>query len=98
MAIRRWCPFFLATHRHSSKDGQSLETADWHKIIAWQRLADIAMQYVKKGSLAYVSGSLVYRVWVDQAAKKHYAPEIIADRILVLDTKLEAGHVDDTVY
>jgi single-strand DNA-binding protein len=80
------CSFRIATN-FSWKDqsGQKQDKAEFHQIVMWRRLAEIAAQYVKKGSKIYVDGRLQTRDWEGQDGIKRYRTEIIADNMIMLD-------------
>jgi len=75
------CSFGLATNRIWNKDNQKQEKTEFHNIVLWQRLAEIASQYLKKGSLLLVEGRLQTRSWQDQTGVKKYRTEIIGENI-----------------
>ena len=60
---------------------------DWHTIIAWQGLATLAVEYLRKGSLVYIEGKIRYRQYEDKDGQKKYITEIVADQLLMLDKK-----------
>ena len=64
--------------------GEQQERTEWHRVVFYQRLAEIVAEYVKKGSKLYVEGSLRTRSW-EQDGVKRYATEIIADQMQMLD-------------
>ena len=70
-------------------DGNKQEHTEWHRVVLWQRLAEIACEYLKKGSKIYVEGSLRTRSWEDKDGIKCYTTEVIADRLTLLDAKPE---------
>lgn len=78
--------FSLAT-TESFKDakGQLHSTTDWHTIILWRGLADLAEKYLQKGSLIYVEGKLKTRTYDDKEGIKRYVTEIVGDQIIMLD-------------
>lgn len=83
----------LATSE-SWKDKQSGEQQDrteWHKVAFFNRLAEIAGEYLRKGSKVYIEGSLRTRKWQDQAGVERYTTEIIASEMQMLDSKTGAG-------
>ena len=84
--------FSLAT-TESFKDakGQLHSTTDWHTIILWRGLADLAEKYLQKGSMIYVEGKLKTRSYDDKEGIKRYVTEIIGDQIIMLD-KPDASH------
>ena len=72
----------LATNRvWNDKSGQKQEAVEYHTIIAWGRLGEIASQYLKKGGLALFEGRLQTRSWVDKTNNKRYTTEIIAENL-----------------
>jgi single-strand DNA-binding protein len=76
----------LATNeRFKGKDGQWQDRVEWHNVVLWQRLAEIAGEHLKKGSKLYIEGRLETRSWDDkQTGQKKYATEIIAKDLVML--------------
>jgi len=68
-------------------NGQKQERAEYHNVVAWRKLAEIIGQYLKKGSKIYIEGRLQTRDWVGQDGVKKYRTEIIADNMIMLDSK-----------
>lgn len=90
--------FGVATNRRwKDQSGQQKEQVEYHNVVAWRKLADIIGQYVKKGSKIYVEGRLQTRSWDDQSGVKRYKTEIIAENMIMLDKKGEAGMVEGEV-
>lgn len=88
--------FVLATTDHYRlKNGETSSRTDWHTIIAWRGLADLAKKYIHKGSHLYVEGKLQYRSYDDAEGQKKYISEIIAERILLLDKPDKNGKESD---
>lgn len=84
--------FGVATNRRwTGKDGQKQDQTEFHNVVAWQRLAEIVGQYVKKGSKLYVEGRLQTRSWDDQSGTKRYKTEIVAENLIMLDRAGAAG-------
>ena len=83
----------LATNeRFKDKDGQWQDRTEWHNVVLWQRLAEIAGEYLKKGSKLYVEGKLQTRSWDDkQTNQKRYMTEVVANDIVLLGGRGEAG-------
>lgn len=75
--------FGVATNRFwkDKESGERKQQVEFHNVVAWRRLAEIAQQYLKKGSLVYVEGRLQTRDWEDQQGVKKYRTEIVAERI-----------------
>lgn len=75
----------LATsERYKDRNGESRELTEWHTIIAWRQLADLAENYIRKGSQIFVEGRIRSRSWDDQNGQKRYVTEIQADSIQLL--------------
>lgn len=75
----------------TDQSGQKQEKVEFHNIVAWRRLAEICGQYLKKGSKIYIEGRLQTRDWVGQDGVKRYRTEIIADNMIMLDSKSSSG-------
>jgi single-strand DNA-binding protein len=77
--------FTLATsERWTDKNGQRQERTEWHNIVVWAKLAELANQYLKKGSPAYIEGRITNRSWDDRDGNKKYKTEIVANTIQFL--------------
>jgi single-strand DNA-binding protein len=83
--------FSLATDE-SFKDrtGEKQNRTEWHNIVAWNKLAEICGEYLTKGKLVYIEGSIRSRQWQDQAGNKRTAYEIIANQMQMLGSKADA--------
>lgn len=82
----------LATHeRFKDSNGDWQERTEWHRVIAWGRLAEVCQQYIKKGSQIYVEGSLQTRSWQDKDGQTKYTTEIKASALQMLDSKSGSG-------
>ncbi len=66
------------------QSGQRQERTEWHRIVAWGRLAEICGQYLRKGKQVYVEGRLQTREWEDQQGQKRYTTEIVAQTMQML--------------
>lgn len=75
------------SERYKDSNGDQQEKTEWHRVIAWGRLAEICQQYITKGSLVYIEGPLQTRSWEDKDGQKKYTTEIKAKQITMLDTK-----------
>lgn len=67
------------------QSGQPQERTEWHRVVFFNRLAEIAGEYLKKGSKVYVEGSLRTRKWQDQQGAERYTTEIVAAEMQMLD-------------
>ncbi|MDD5676127.1 MAG: single-stranded DNA-binding protein [Chitinivibrionales bacterium] len=79
------CTFSLATtERYNDRSGQRQDRTEWHNIVAWSKLAELANQYLKKGRSAYIEGRIQTRSWDDRDGNKKYRTEIVANQIQFL--------------
>ena len=75
------------TEKWKDQQGQPQERTEWHKITLYKRQAEVAGEYLKKGSQAYFEGKLQTRKWQDQQGQDRYTTEIIGDRMLMLESR-----------
>ena len=78
--------FSIATSENykDRKTGEKVSQTEWHNIVVWRGLADIAEKYLKKGDKIYIEGKLKTRNWMDQEGKNRYTTEVIADNMTML--------------
>ena len=80
--------FSIATSEFwRDKQGQRQERTEWHDIVAWDRLADQAQSFLRKGSMVYIEGKLQTRNWEDQQGQKKYRTEVVANQMRFLDSR-----------
>lgn len=72
--------------------GERKEHTEWHRIVASNRLGEIAQQYLKKGSKVYIEGKLKTRQWTDQNGQERYTTEISASELQMLDSKGDSNY------
>ncbi|HEX5131964.1 MAG TPA: single-stranded DNA-binding protein [Candidatus Krumholzibacteria bacterium] len=83
--------FNIATsERFNNKAGEREERTEWHRVVAFGKLAEICQQYLKKGKQVYIEGRIQTRQWEDQQGQKRYTTEIVANTMQML------GRVGDT--
>ncbi|MDC3808698.1 single-stranded DNA-binding protein [Acinetobacter baumannii] len=87
------CQFSIATSEkwQNKQTGDWIEQTEWHRIVANNRLGEIAQQYLKKGSKVYIEGSLRTRKWNDQNGQERYSTEVRADHLQMLDSAPQAN-------
>lgn len=74
--------FSLATNEsYKDKDGNKVDKVEWHRIVAWGRTAEIAGEYLQKGSKVLVEGKLQTRSWDDKEGVKRYTTEVVVQRL-----------------
>jgi single-strand DNA-binding protein len=82
--------FPLATSEtYKNKSGEKITNTEWHNVIAWRGLAELAGKYIKKGSLIYIEGKIRSRSWDDKDGNKRYTTEIEADTIQLVGRRPE---------
>ncbi|MGH1438242.1 MAG: single-stranded DNA-binding protein [Lewinella sp.] len=81
------CNFDIATNEgYKDSNGNQVDKVEYHKIVIWRKLAEIAGQYLKKGSLVYIEGKLQTRTW-EKDGQKHYTTEIVVSEMQMLGSK-----------
>ncbi len=93
----------LATDEtYLDREGNKVDKTEWHRVVVFQRQAENCANYLRKGSLVYVEGSLQTRKWQDQQGQDRYTTEIKAQRVQFLDSKKGQGdssyHNEDPGY
>lgn len=79
------CSFSIATtEKWNDKNGDKQEKTEWHNIVAWGKLAELANTYLKKGKACYIEGKISTRSWDDKDGNKKYKTEIVANSIQFL--------------
>jgi single-strand DNA-binding protein len=84
--------FSVATNEYV---GNGREKAEYHAVIAWERLADICAQYLAKGSMVAVEGRLQTRQWDDEAGKRHWKTEVVASAVEMLSGRRKKDYAAD---
>jgi len=79
--------FPLATSETFNKDGRKVEQTEWHNIVMWRGLADVASKYLQKGKLVYIEGKLRTRSYEDREGVKRYTTEVVAENFTMLGRK-----------
>ena len=86
------CNFSLATtESYKDRDGNQVENTEWHRIVAWARLAEICGEYLKKGRQVYIEGQLQTRQWEDKDGNTRYTTEIKAREMQMLGSRDDSG-------
>ncbi len=84
--------FSMATDEtYKDKNGERQKRTEWHKIVVWSKLAEIAQQYLKKGSLLYLEGRIQTREWQDKEGQKRTTTEIVATNFRMLGGRAEGA-------
>src|ERR1700694_218407 len=84
--------FSVATTTNwKDSSGARQEKTEWHDVVAWEKLAQICGEYLDKGKMVYVEGSLQTRSWEDQNGQKRYKTEIKANNVVMLSPRVEGA-------
>jgi len=91
------CNITIATSRNwkDKTSGEKVEETEWHRVVFYDRLAEIAGEYLKKGRSVYVEGRLKTRKWQDKEGADHYTTEIVASDMQMLGSREGMGGGDD---
>ena len=88
--------FPLATSETYNKEGRKIEQTEWHNIVMWRGLADVASKYLQKGKLVYIEGKLRTRSFEDKEGNKKYTTEVVAENFTMLGRKSDFENVNGT--
>ena len=80
--------FSVATDEsYRDKNGERQKRTEWHKIVVWGKQAEIAQQYLKKGSLIFIEGRIQSREWQDKEGQKRYMTEVVCEDLVLLSNR-----------
>jgi len=79
------------TERFKNRNGEQQERTEWHRVVLWGRLGEIAGQYLRKGSKVYIEGKIETRKWQDRDGNDRYTTEIRANEMKMLDSRRDGG-------
>ena len=83
--------FSLATtENYKNKEGEKVSQTEWHNIVLWRGLAEVAEKYLKKGASVYIEGKIKTRKWEDKDGNTRYNTEILADNMTMLGGKKDS--------
>ena len=83
--------FSLATtENYKNKEGERVSQTEWHNIVLWRGLAEVAEKYLKKGASVYIEGKIKTRKWEDKEGNTRYNTEILADNMTMLGGKKDS--------
>ena len=95
----------LATSEsYKNKEGERITQTEWHDVVLWRGLAEVAEKFLKKGSSVYIEGKLRTNKWVDKDEKNRYKTEVLADKLTMLgksnskDNSVEKSSEDDLPF
>ena len=88
--------FRVATNEvFTNKNGERNERTEWHRVVAFGRLAEICGQYLTKGKQVYIEGRIQTRDWEDQTGNKRYTTEIVANQMVMLGRAGDSSYATD---
>jgi single-strand DNA-binding protein len=80
------------TETFKDRSGKLVSQTEWHTVVLWRGLAELAQKYLHKGSLVYIEGRLRTRSWEDKDGNRKYATEVVGDNLIMLDKRTDLGH------
>lgn len=84
------------TETFKDRTGRLVSQTEWHTVVLWRGLAELAQKYLHKGSLVYIEGRLKTRSWEDKEGVKKYATEVVGDNLIMLDKRADGTGKPDT--
>ncbi len=85
---------FATSETYRNRDGERITTTEWHNVVLWRGLAEVAEKYVKKGSQLFIEGKIRTRSYDDRDGNKRYITEIIADNMQMLGRRSDSQSTD----
>jgi single-strand DNA-binding protein len=79
------------TETFKDRSGKLISQTEWHTVVLWRGLAELAQKYLHKGSLVYIEGRLRTRSWEDKDGNRKFATEVVGDNLIMLDKRTDAG-------
>ena len=79
------------TETFKDKGGKLVSQTEWHTVVLWRGLADLAQRYLHKGSLVYIEGRLKTRSWEDREGHKKFATEVVGENLIMLEKRGDLG-------
>lgn len=77
------------TETYKDRSGKLISQTEWHTVVLWRGLAELAQKYLHKGSLIFIEGRLHTRNWEDKEGNKKFATEVVGDNLIMLDKRGE---------
>src|SRR5947209_3773671 len=79
------------TETFKDRAGKLISQTEWHTVVLWRGLAELAQKYLHKGSLVYIEGRLRTRSWEDKEGNRKFATEVVGDNLIMLDKRTDSG-------
>ncbi|MBS1575417.1 MAG: single-stranded DNA-binding protein [Bacteroidetes bacterium] len=77
------------TETFKDRSGKLVSQTEWHTVVLWRGLAELAQKYLHKGSLVYIEGRLRTRSWEDKEGNRKFATEVVGDNLIMLDKRMD---------
>ena len=84
------------TENYKNKEGEKVSQTEWHDIVLWRGLAEVAEKYLKKGASVYIEGKIRTSKWVDKDDNNRYKTEIMADKMNMLSKSFNEPALNNT--
>src|ERR1700740_715541 len=84
------------TETFKDRNGNMASQTEWHTVVLWRGLAELAQKYQHKGSLVYIEGRLRTRTWEDKDKNRRFSTEIVGDNLVMLEKRKENGDMQST--
>jgi single-strand DNA-binding protein len=79
------------TETFKDRSGKLVSQTEWHTVVLWRGLAELAQKYLHKGSLVYIEGRLRTRSWEDKEGNRKFATEVVGDNLIMLDKRTDVS-------
>lgn len=79
------------TETYKDRSGKLISQTEWHTVVLWRGLADLAQKFLHKGSLVYIEGRLRTRSWEDKEGNKKFGTEVVGDNLIMLDKRADSA-------
>jgi single-strand DNA-binding protein len=79
------------TETFKDRSGKLVSQTEWHTVVLWRGLAELAQKYLHKGSLVYIEGRLRTRSWEDKEGNRKFATEVVGDNLIMLDKRSDSS-------
>lgn len=84
------------TETFKDKNGNLVSQTEWHTVVLWRGLAELAQKYLHKGSLVFIEGRLRTRTWEDKDKNRRFSTEIVGDNLVMLDKRKDNGEMNSS--
>lgn len=83
------------TEMRKERNGNVISETEWHTVVLWRGLAELASKYLHKGSLVYIEGRLRTRTWEDKDKNRRFQTEIVGENLVMLEKRRDSDHIPD---